>query len=63
MEKLAHMNRIKVQQPRGRSGWCRGCDTYLLRDGHKCPVCGYKENAKRAKKLSPIPSEVVKYEH
>jgi len=58
MAQLAHKNRIESQQPRGRSGWCRGCDAYMLPDGKKCPVCGYRET-KRAKKLSPIPEEVV----
>lgn len=51
MLQLAHENRIKVQQPRGRSGWCDGCDMAKIRDGQKCPVCGYKAT-KRAKKAS-----------
>ena len=51
--RLAHENRIKAQQPRGRAGWCDGCDKAKVRDGQKCPVCGYK-TTKRAKKISPI---------
>ena len=52
---LAHENRIKAQQPRGRAGWCDSCDRVKIRAGQKCPVCGYKENTNRAKKVSPIP--------
>lgn len=52
---MAHLNRIKAQQPRGRSGWCMGCDRALVKDGQKCPVCGHKET-NRAKKPSPIES-------
>lgn len=55
MKIMAHLNRIKAQQPRGRSGWCIGCDRALVRDGQKCPVCGHKET-NRAKKISPIES-------
>ncbi len=55
MEELAHKNRIKVRQPRGRSGWCYNCDRATVRDGGKCPCCGHRQKAKRAKKVSPMP--------
>jgi hypothetical protein len=51
---LAHENRIKAQQPRGRAGWCMGCDKAAIRVGQKCPVCGYKERIVRARKPSPM---------
>ena len=54
---IAHENRIKAQQPRGRSGWCMGCDRALVRDGQKCPVCGHKET-NRAKKISLFVGEL-----
>lgn len=53
--KIAHLNRMKAKQPRGRAGWCSGCDMAAIRDGQKCPCCGYKRRPSRAKKLSPIP--------
>jgi len=49
MLKMAHINRIRAQQPRGRSGWCMGCDMAKVRDGAKCPECGHRE-MNRAKK-------------
>lgn len=51
---FAHLNRIKAQQPRGRAGWCAGCDKAAIRDGQKCPACGCKERTVRAKKPSPM---------
>ena len=50
---IAHQNRIKVQQPRGRAGWCMGCDMAKVSDGQKCHVCGHRE-MNRDKKPSPL---------
>lgn len=50
---LAHENRIKAQQPRGRAGWRAGCDRARVRDGQTCPVCGNRVT-NRAKKPSPL---------
>ena len=41
-------NRERAKKPTG-SGYCWGCDAYVLWDGVKCPVCGHKEKTKKVK--------------
>lgn len=32
------------------SGWCHSCDSCLVGDGEKCPVCGARNGKNRLKK-------------
>ena len=44
-------NRDKKMEPLRVTGWCDGCDTYLVEYGKKCPKCGYRfGNKKRFKR-------------
>ena len=48
--KLAHNNRQKVKSNNKGKLWCFGCDSYLVWQGQKCPVCGVRNGLKRYKK-------------
>ena len=44
-------NRDKKMESLRVTGWCDGCDTYLVEYGKKCPKCGYRfGNKKRFKR-------------
>ncbi|MDO8640359.1 MAG: hypothetical protein Q7R33_02345 [Nitrosarchaeum sp.] len=43
-------NRIQKTKPLSdKSSWCPGCDREKIREGEKCPSCGYKEKTKHMK--------------
>lgn len=56
--KTPHANRRKAQRAKFNKGWCHGCDRYYL-TAHKCPVCGYSYETKRAKKVAPSIEEFL----
>jgi len=43
-------NRVRKTEPKSdHSTWCRRCDAQLIREGEKCPNCGFRDKTKHAK--------------
>jgi len=43
-------NRTMKRKPRRISGWCDSCDSCMVYEGQKCPVCGKRRKPNRDKK-------------
>lgn len=59
--KIGKPNRIKRTKPKKGKYWCLGCDRYLISQGKKCPVCGFKDirwTLKKDNNMEQLDSEV-----
>lgn len=49
--KYKKLNRNKKLKPKKEKFLCKVCDSQLVWEHTKCPVCGHKNNNKRMKKI------------